>query len=293
MKISIFLPVVILVIIQGCRKDIQLATIAEPYKDIIVIDIHNHDASGRKFKKSMDIWDKYGIDKIVLFGDISEPSAMNNDEIAYETYLDNRDRIIPFMAGINIHESACIDYIRERFDEGVAGVGEIVAASLNSPVASVLPWKGDHPMDEYLPEIYHICGEYGKPVLLHIDPPMGNNIEKLREAATAYPNTNFIFAHANAYNSPANIQVLLENHDNIYIDFFAGFTAYNPGSSYDLADFVPLMNEYPDRFMVSTDSGYDVGYDNAYTAIYELFDLLDRDVVVKIAGENFLSLVSE
>jgi len=175
----------------------------------------------------------------------------------------------------------------------VLGIGEVVAASIYSPVTSNLPWKGEHPMDGYFPEIYEICAEYGYPILLHIDPPNGAPVDKLKEALTAYPTTNFIFGHANAYNSPAYLELLLENFDNIYIDFFAGFTAYNPDSEYELADFVPVINAYPDRFMVSTDSGYDIGYDKAYSAIYELFNLLEEDVVIKIAGTNFLELYNK
>jgi len=53
-------------------------------------------------------------------------------------------------------------------------------------------------MDGYFPEIYELCAEYGKPILLHIDPPNGFPVEKLKEAATEYPNTNFILGHANA-----------------------------------------------------------------------------------------------
>ena len=271
--------------------DVEQDPIVQKYADVTIVDIHNHDASHSKYKKSMSVWKKYGIDKIVLFGDISEPSAQVSDAIAFKAYTKNKEMFIPFIAGINIPDSSCLSYIRENFEKGVCGIGEIVAASSNSPVASILPWKGQHPMDGYFPEIYALCAEYNKPILLHIDPPVGLPIQKLKEAAVAYPNTKIIFAHANAYNSPGNIQQLLDSHDNIYIDFFAGFTAYNPDSEYELADFVPLINQYPDKFMISSDSAYGIDYDKAYSAVYELFELLEMDVVEKIAGENFLDLL--
>lgn len=285
------------ILLIGCKKEgnennSQLAEITRPYEEITIIDIHNHDAAGNKYLINKQIWDKYGIDKIVLFGNISEPSAMLTDQIAYNAYLEDTGRIIPFIAAINIHDSSCLDYIKERFEAGVYGIGEIVAASSYSPVTSNLPWKGEHTLDGYFPEIYELCAKYHKPILLHIDPPFGFPVNKLVEAAKAYPNTSFIFAHANAYNSPSNIEDILKQCNNIYIDFFPGFNAYNPESSFTLNDFVPLINAYPDRFMVSTDSGYDIGYDNAYNAIYELFSLLDKNVVVKIAGENFLKLIA-
>ncbi|MDO5968818.1 amidohydrolase family protein [Flavivirga aquimarina] len=264
----------------------------EKYKDIFIVDIHNHDASGYKYQQSLVTWTKYGIDKIVLFGDISEPSAITTDEIAFEAYEANTDRFFPFIAGINIFDTSCLTYIRERFTAGVYGIGEVAAASTNSPVVSNLPWKGEHPLDGYFSEIYDLCAEFKKPILLHIDPPSGFPITKLKEAATLYPDTNFIFGHANAYNSPSEIESLIAAHDNIYIDFFAGFTAYNKDSNFKLENYVALIKKYPLRFMVSSDSGYGITYDQAYLAIFELFELLDTATVEKIAGQNFLGLIN-
>ncbi|MGW8314795.1 MAG: amidohydrolase family protein, partial [Bacteroidales bacterium] len=253
-----------------------------------------HDASGYHYQNSIDFWNKYAIDRIVLFGDISEPSAKKTDEIAFHVYEHNKSRFYPFIAGIDIHDEGCLDYIRNRFEAGVSGIGEVVGASTSSPITSNLPWKGLHPLDGYFPEIYELCAEYNKPILLHIDPPSGQPIEKLLEAAELYPQTKFIFAHANAYNPAQNVEDAIKDHNNIYIDFFAGFTAYNEESSLELDDYIDLIMSYPDRFMVSTDSGFGVGYDNAYTAIYELFDLIgDETVINKLAHENFLRLIGD
>ena len=101
------------------------------------------------------------------------------------------------------------------------------------------------------------------------------------------PDTLIIFGHANAYNSPANIEPLLSAHPNLYFDFFAGFSAYSPDSINTLADFVPMIEKYPDRFMVSTDSGYAVGYSQAVQAMYELLDLLTPATACKVAYQNF------
>lgn len=272
----------------------KIADIAEPYKDLLVIDIHNHDADGNKYAKSDDVWSKYSIDRIVLFGSISKPAAKVTDEIAFEVYKRNESHFYPFIAGINIHDESCLDYIREQFNAGVFGIGEVVAASTYSPIASNLAWKGLHPLDGYFPEIYELCAEYNKPILLHIDPPNGQPIEKLIEAAEQYPNTKFIFAHANAFNSSESIENVIKDHNNIYIDFFPGFTAYNPESTWSLRDYTDLIMKYPDRFMVSSDSGYGIGYEKAYSAIYELFDLLDDELIInKLAHENFLKLIGE
>jgi len=302
MKFNYYPLVAALFLLIACEKsydteftdEVTLAEAAEPYKDLLLIDIHNHDAAGYHYQNSIDYWNKYSVDRIVLFGNISEPSAKETDEIAFEVYKHNPERFYPFIAGIDVQNEACLDYIRERFEAGVFGIGEVVGASTNSPITANLPWKGAHPLDGYFPEIYELCAEYNKPILLHIDPPNGKPIEKLLEAAELYPDTKFIFAHANAYSSVANIENVIKDHDNIYIDFFAGFTAYNKAGASKLEYYVDLIMQYPDRFMVSSDSGFDIGYDNAYSAIYELFDLIgDETVINKLAHGNFLKLIGE
>jgi len=277
---------------DGDSEDISDVNI-DAYRDMIIIDTHNHDAAGHRYLKSEEMWDAFGIDKVVLFGEISEPSAMGTDEIAFNAYMDNNDLFIPFIAGVNIHDNSSFTYIRERFDAGVFGIGEVVAASTHSPVASKLAWKGRHPMDALFPEIYEICAEYHKPILLHIDPPNGFVIEKLEEAASLYPDVNFIFGHANAFNTPKELRRLLMSHSNIYMDFYAGFTAYDQNSRYTLDDYVPVINEFPNRFFVSSDSGFGINYYDAYRAIYTLFDMLDRPTAEKVAGLNFLRLMDE
>jgi predicted TIM-barrel fold metal-dependent hydrolase len=254
--------------------------------DIRIIDSHNHDAAIGRYKSTFKIWDKYNVDKIVLFGNISEPAAIYTDKIALSAYKKYPKRIIPFIAGINIFDQSCLDYITKQFEKGVCGIGEIVAASAYSPVTSKLPWKGKDSLDGFLPQIYDICGKYGKPILLHIDPPDEFQLQKLVTAAEKYQNTNFIFAHANAYTSPETLDHILSKTNNIYMDYFAGFTAYNEESSFKLVDFVPLIEAYPERFIVSTDSGYAVGYDNAYMAIIDLLKLLKRETANKLAHEN-------
>ena len=281
------------VLFLSCSKDDELVNyVPEKYNAVNLIDIHNHDASGYKYQNSLKTWDEYGVNKIVLFGDISEPSALLTDAIAMDAYKNNPSRFYPFFAGLNIKDSSCIKAAEDNFKKGYFGIGEVVAASTNSPVASKLPWKGNHPMDGYFPEIYKLCEKYKAPILLHIDPPNGYPIEKLKEALAKFPNTVFIFGHANAYNSPANVESLLRDYKNIYMDFFAGFTRYNSGSNYSLEDFAKIIRKYPNRFMVSSDSGFDVGYDKAYLAIYELFDLLDNNTMEMVAHKNFETIIA-
>ena len=189
-----FIAILVLVLTSiSCNNDVSLNPEIEPYSELLVIDIHNHDANNKRYVKTFKDYDRYSIDKIVLFGDISCTAAIESDKLAFKAYKDYPDRFYPFIAGINIFDSACLDYIRERFEAGVFGIGEVVGASIYSPIASAKEWKGEHPLDGYFPEIYELCSEYNKPILLHLDPPIGIPVEKLIEAAELYPNTNFYF----------------------------------------------------------------------------------------------------
>jgi hypothetical protein len=52
----------------------------EKYKNLKLVDVHNHDADYYMDKGSIEIWEKYNIDKTVLFGAISEPAAIGSDK---------------------------------------------------------------------------------------------------------------------------------------------------------------------------------------------------------------------
>jgi len=46
----------------------------QKYRHLKIIDVHNHDADYYIEKNSIAIWEKYHVDKTVLFGAISEPT---------------------------------------------------------------------------------------------------------------------------------------------------------------------------------------------------------------------------
>ncbi len=262
----------------------------ERYRDLRVIDIHNHGVSVNAWNP-IKRQEQYFIDRTVLFGNISEPAAVDTDHNAYVIYSRHPDQVYPFFAGIPLREEKGITMAVTNLEKGYLGIGEIVAASTYSPVTSQLPWKAEHPNDGILPELYQLSARYGVPVLLHIDPLGGEPIEKLEQALQTNPQAILIFGHANAFNTPANIEGLVSRYPNLYIDFFAGFTAYNPESTNELADYVPLIEKYPGQFMVSTDSGYGIGQDKALAAIYELLDLLTPEAACQVSHQNMERII--
>ena len=54
---------------------------------------------------------------------------------------------------------------------------------------------------------------------------------------------------------------------------------------------MPLVEDYPNRFVLGSDSGYDIGIDKSYLAMYELIDLLSAKTAGKVAYQNFEQLM--
>lgn len=274
----------------------------EVYKDLTVIDVHNHDVSllhqtetrgGDSTSTTIDTWEKYGIDKTVLFGDVSEPSAIRTDRLVWTYYQQYPKAIYPSFAGVPLKEDQNgMEIVKEKLEKGYVNIGEIYAASTYSNNANVL-WKGDHPYDGVLPEIYEIAAQYQVPILLHIDPPRGKPMNFLKVALRNHPDTIFIFAHGNVFTTPNYLKSLLAQHDNLYIDFFAGFTRYNKQSGHTLAEFIPVMEEYPERFFLGSDSGYEIGTDQTYKAMYEVIDKLSPSTALKVAYQNYETIIEK
>ncbi|MCR8635052.1 amidohydrolase family protein [Paenibacillus radicis (ex Xue et al. 2023)] len=278
---------------QSTKPSKSLADLVKEYGELPLADAHNHDAGGYAYMRMVETWKRTSIDRIVLFGNVSDPSAIDTDATAWKAYEEYPELVIPFFSGINLKDASSLEVVKKNLEKGYFGIGEIAAASVNSPALRNVPWKTDHPMDGFLPQIYELAAQYKAPLLLHIDPPSGGPIYQLEEALEAYPHTNFIFAHANAYNSPDNIRRLLQKHPNLYADFFAGFTVFNPESSNKLEHFIPVMKEFPDRFMLSTDSGYGLKSEElAIEGMYRLIDELgDKALARKIAYDNLDALI--
>ncbi|MBE1442628.1 hypothetical protein [Paenibacillus sp. OAS669] len=53
------------------------------------------------------------------------------------------------------------------------------------------------------------------------------------------------------------------------------------------------MEQYPDRFMLSTDSGYGLTTEQAANALYETIDLLSAETALKVAYQNYERLIEQ
>ncbi|MFD2443263.1 amidohydrolase family protein [Bacillus sp. CGMCC 1.16607] len=275
--------------IERVRAKENNEDLVEKYKDLLIIDSHNHDATS--YQKMSAIWNKYYIDKIAVSGYVARKNSILTDQLTWEAYQEYPDQIYPFFGGFDPYSTDSLKMIKEQLEKGYVGIGELAAPSHNSSTVSNSEWKAENAMDGILPEVYKLAGEYKVPVLLHIDPPHGSSIEVLEQAANQYPETTFIFGHANAFNDPESLINLASNHPNIILDIFAGFTAYNQASGLALSDFSALIEKFPNQVVMSTDSGYGIEYEEAILAMYELIDILKPETACKVSHQNFQKLM--
>jgi len=284
----------------GSRSAVRVpepSPVARKYADLKVIDVHNHDAGGARYRHTMALWDAYGIDQVVMFaGRITDPEAVEQDRIAWQASQEFPDKILPFFTGFDVNSKDSIEVVRAQFEKGFLGIGEYVGASYaRQSYAYDVKCKPKHPMDGYFSDVYALCARFKAPILLHIDPPFPDfvSVQKFEEAIAGHPDTTFIYAHANAFNTPENIERLLKKYPNLYIDFFAGFNVYNKQANVPLDAYIPLIERYYTKFLVSTDSGCGMEYYQAHEAIYELLDRVSPRTREHIAHKNFEHLLEQ
>ncbi|AYC30454.1 amidohydrolase family protein [Paenisporosarcina cavernae] len=305
-KIFLFLlfSSMLLVCLAMNRTDIQIVSkragdLQLPEKKGI-IDIHNHDASTLSPVLSSDthfvpptiqLWKDHDVTRTVLFGAVSDPKAVATDRVAWNYYEKYPDAIIPSISGFPLRKgSNGEDYLRDQLEKGVPFIGEIFVASTYSAFSDA-KWKAKNAYDGNLPAIYELAAQYDVPVLIHIDPLNTFQLTKLKLAAAKHPNTTIILAHANVFSSLDDLEDLLKTRPNIMLDFFAGFTDYNEASSYELSDFIPLMEKYPNRWVLGSDSGYEVGMEQSLQAMQKTSDLLRAETRDRITQYNAYEMI--
>lgn len=258
------------------------------YKDYRLVDAHNHDAW--RYTASLGLWGQYAVNKVVLFGAVSDPSAVPDDQSTWEAFTKYPDLIYPFFSGFDLHSEEGLDTVRANLEKGFYGIGEVAAASSYSKQLEHVKWKGKHALDGLLPQVYDIAAEYKAPILLHIDPFDSYQRKALEDALDHHPDTNIIYAHGNVSSTPEQLEELLTKHPNLYIDYFAGYTRYSGSPDY-AKKFAAVMTRHPERFFLSTDSGAELNYSLCYAAIYELLDLLDEKTGRLVASGNMTRLL--
>lgn len=218
---------------------------------------------------------------------------------------DVKERIIPFVCGINPTDKTSAEYLRkviELYPETVQGIGEILLKhdDLTGFTLGDLP-RAD---SEAMYAIYDLAAEEGLPVLLHSNIAMSYDknltfIKEMQNALAHNRDTKIIWAHVgisrrvDVDNLTGTAATLLAENDNLYFDLsWVVYDDYISKDDASLAEWAALIEKYPDRFMIGTDLIGRFGNYNASISRYgPLVDLLSEDAARKLCSENILSLV--
>jgi hypothetical protein len=278
--------------VESMRKEGNNASLPDRYKNLDVVDFQNLDAN--HYKKAEDLFNKYHIDQVGIGGWLASRDGILSDELAWEAYKSKPDFFYPYFASFDMHSPKGLETIQQNLEKGYVAVGEIAAASSFSDTLKDAEWKAQDPLDGNLPKLYELASHYKVPVILHIDPPQPDTepMKIFEKALNKYPNTTFVFDTGNVFNSGYDLEPLLKKHKNLYISMYAGFNAYDQQSPNKLTEYVRVMDQYPNRFLLMSDSGYGITEDQAYQAIYQLIDLLKPKTVCEVAHQNMQTLIA-
>lgn len=217
----------------------------------------------------------------------------------------DQQRFLLFIGGANtnnINSARELESLLKMYPGKIKGIGELMFRH------DFLTWKSGEtaptPDGATADAIFDLAARNRLPVLLH------HNMTSLRSTAPIYlpemkralqkhPDTKLIWAHVgqsyylHVDNLPAIVDGLLAGYRNLYFDL--SWVVFEQDIAKDddsLRQWAKLLQKYPDRFMIGTDS---VGsFDNYNIRKYDrLLDLLDSETAANVAHRNILRLLPQ
>ncbi|PNB47602.1 5-oxo-L-prolinase [Pseudomonas sp. GW456-12-10-14-LB2] len=224
---------------------------------------------------------------------------------------EQRQYFHPFLSGFNPNDKNSATHIQRMLDlyPGLwQGIGEVFTRHDDLTALT----SGDTPRanNEAMTRIYHLAAEHDLPVMLHsnITSKREKNplyLKEIEEPLRNHPHSRFIWAHAGTSAEIHRHQTqldfllptltrMLEAYPNLFIDLsWSLLTPYLlDEKSQPRAEWVQLVERYPDRFMIGSDV---VGRFNKLGKEIHGFkpflDALPEAVAKKIARDNFLGIL--
>ena len=225
-----------------------------------------------------------------------------------------QERFYPFICGVNCNDRFAADHIRqllEMYPDFWCGIGEIM--SRHDDLTALTYGEAPHINSDAFKKIFDLGAEYDLPVLVHHN-ITGQNVDdvlyldELKEALVYNRACKIIWAHigisrrVELQNLSKIADELLADNPNLYVDiswvvydyYFLDKFPDNYSDGDSLADWVKLIEKYPDRVMIGTDKvGHWETYPSEVVKYYKLLDRLDDETVEKVTCENALSLVKK
>lgn len=277
-----------------------------------MIDAHTHIGKVKSWNRGLigsvesglpdllEYIERENLEKVVLlpvarsYPDIGEDIAKTDDVL--KAYSLNPEKIIPFCA-FDPRDGNLREKIRDAVENGCRGFGEHkVEIRIN---------------DEENVNLFRICGEYGLPVLIHIDNRFNPDLEGFKDLISRLEETVFIvhgpgwWAHMGSEKTgdvypkgrigePGEVLRILEEYKNVYADIsaFSGLNAISRDRDFSRR----FLNKMSNKIIYGTDfpcinpEGLQFGPDRSHVSLLKSLNL-DEEAFKRITRENILKIL--
>lgn len=222
-----------------------------------------------------------------------------------------RKRFHPFLSGFNPNDKNADAHIRRMLEMHPGlwqGIGEVFTR--HDDLTALTHGNAPRANSEAMLRVYFLAEEFDLPVMVHsnITSKRERNplyLQEFEEPLRRHPKVRFIWAHAGTSKEIhrhqekldfvlPTLQRMLGVYQNLYIDL--SWTVLEPylldGNGKPDPEWVALVEQYPDRFMIGSDVvGRFGNQGNNMQAFDPFLDALPEDVAKKVARDNFLAIL--
>ncbi|BAF71836.1 5-oxoprolinase (ATP-hydrolysing) [Sulfurovum sp. NBC37-1] len=216
-----------------------------------------------------------------------------------------RRRFHPFICGFNPTDRNAVDHLKRMFalyPDTWEGIGEILTR--HDDLTALTYGEQARANHIALDAVYDFAAEHDLPVTIHSDissvwvhKPL--YLEEMEEAVKNHPKTRIVWAHAGASrrivvpNLASIMGRMLKTYPNLWIDLsWVVYPNYVAPHGKPSKEWVALVEEFPDRFMIGTDNiGHYDNYEQTIKRYYVFLDALSPKTARLVAEKNFLSIL--
>jgi len=219
----------------------------------------------------------------------------------------DRKRIHPFVCGFNATDRNAIDHVKRMYEwypDLWEGIGEV--QTRHDDLTALTYGERARANHMALDSIYAFAAEHDLPVCVHSDissvwvhEPL--YLHEMEEAVKRHPDTRFVWAHAGISRRivvPSLVEDLrrmLKTYPNLWIDIsWVVYPMNIAPNDTPSKDWVVMVEEFPDRFMVGTDTvGHFGKYKKDIMSYYVFLDALTPETARLVARNNFLHILPQ
>jgi hypothetical protein len=281
-------------------------------------------------KAALAAMDKCGVEEAIVNGMPLVKEWPNSERIRPEYYLeddsrcywysatdvlvareiqslpaDQQRRFHPTICGFNGADRNALDHVKRMIDWYPGfwqGIGEVMTR--HDDLTALTYGEPARADNLALGAVFAFAGEHDLPVFLHSN--VGSvwkhepiYLDEVETAVRDHPRTRFVWCHAGISRRIAiptltqDLASLLAKYPNLHVDVsWVVYEAYLDKDSKPAADWIKLIEAFPDRFMIGSDKvGHFADYPHEILKYYDFLDALQPTTARKLARENLLSIL--